>query len=308
MKNKFLQFAILGGLATLAFSSCRKDTFNGQQTGEAGKTFVYIDGAPENNNFFDVFTDVKQIPFFIVRRDAASKAAQQTASTVTLTAVSIDDVNAKNGTNYTLMPTTVYTVDPEKGVTYTPESIKMDFAAGDFAKQIKFEVDGSKLDLSKQYAVAFAISNFGGATKKVGLDTVLVTVAIKNAYDGTYAMSGTIYRFNGTDISGTDYDASLSGSIVDGTKTVLGTIGPNSNTFTQYWATGGGVGGIDGTYLTVDPATNKVTVASAGNATMHNLAGQDNFYDPDTKTFHLNFIWGSSALRVAHDVLTYVGP
>src|ERR1700760_3876980 len=116
MKNKFLQFAILGGLLTAVFSSCRKDTFSGQQTGEAGKTFVYIDGAPENNNFFNVFTDVKQIPFFIVRRDAASKAAQQTASSVTLTAVSIDDINTKNGTDYTLMPNSVYTVDPEKGM------------------------------------------------------------------------------------------------------------------------------------------------------------------------------------------------
>jgi hypothetical protein len=305
MKKRILQYIFLSCSLIILFSSCRKDPFNGKETLQSGKTFVWIDGAPQNSNFFDVFTDIKQVPMFIVRRDAASTADLQKAVTVTLTAINIDTLNAHRGTHYTQMPTSVYTVDPEKGMTYTPESIKFDFAAGDFAKQVKFEIDGSKLDLSKTYAVAFVITNFGGFTKKVGLDTILATVAVKNKYEGTYAVTGSIFRYD--DPTMTTFDGALSGSFVDGVTTYLATVAPNANSFTQYWKDGSGVAGIAGTYLTVDPLTNKVTVASTGNATMHNLAGQDNYYDPDTKTFHLNFIWGANP-RVAHDVLTYVGP
>jgi hypothetical protein len=242
---------------------------------------------------------------FIVRRDAASNADLQKAVAVTLTAVNIDTLNAHNGTHYTLMPTSVYTVDAEKGMTYTPgSSIKFDFAAGDFAKQVKFEIDGSKLDLSKTYAVAFAITNFGGFTKKVGLDTIIATIAVKNQYEGTYSETGSIIRN-----SATGPDTDLGGTLKDGITTYLATIAPNANTFSQFWKTGGGVGGIAGLYLTVDQATNKVTVAATGNALLKNTAGADNYYDPASKTFYLNFDWGTGAnTRIAHTTLTYVGP
>jgi hypothetical protein len=304
MKKKILQYMFLSCSLIILFSSCRKDPYNGKETLQSGKTFVWIDGAPQNSQFFDVFNDIKQVPMFIVRRDAASNADLQKAVTVTLTALNIDTLNAHNGTNYTQMPTSVYTVDAEKGMTYTPASIKFDFAAGDFAKQVKFEIDGSKLDLSKTYAVAFAITNFGGFTKKVGLDTIIATIAVKNQYEGTYSETGSIIRN-----SATGPDTNLGGTLKDGITTYLATIAPNANTFSQFWKDGSGVGGIAGLYLTVDQATNKVTVAATGNALLKNTVGLPNYYDPGTKTFYLNFDWGTGAnTRIAHTTLTYVGP
>jgi hypothetical protein len=61
--------------------------------------------------------------------------------------------------------------------------------------------------------------------------------------------------------------------------------------------------------LTVDPATNKVTVVATGNSAVQNTAGKDNYYDPDTKTFHLAFDWGADAnnKRIFEGTLTYSG-
>jgi hypothetical protein len=74
------------------------------------------------------------------------------------------------------------------------------------------------------------------------------------------------------------------------------------------WANGTAIGGIDNTYLTVDPVTNLVTMASS-NATLKNTVGKVNKYDPAAKTFTLAFDWGTPPdTRVVTMTLTYTGP
>ncbi|WP_295801007.1 hypothetical protein [Mucilaginibacter sp.] len=325
MKNKFLKYAFLGCSLMLIFSACRKDPFSGTETKQSGTTFVYITeaGGSPYYQFFDVFSDVKPVVLFTVRRDASSNSDLQKAVTVTLTA----QPDSTDNLGLTPFTSDLYTTpsaadlaagglySSSKGVTVSGDGsvITLNFAAGEFIKNIIFKVDGSKLDLSNTYGSVYKITSMSAFKQKASLGTVAAGVAVKNAYDGTYALTGTVFRF----VAGgapEDNSNGLSGSITAGVTSTVITKGPVSNNFNIAWANGGGVGGIDGLYFTVDPATNKVTVASTGNPNLHNIDGMDNFYDPATKTFTLNFAWfggapppvGSS--RQAHVQLAYSGP
>lgn len=325
MKKRILQYAFLGVALVAAFSSCRKQSFGGEENPTAGKTFVWITEANGDpyTQFFDVFSDIKTVVLFTVRRDAANNTDLMKSATVTLVA----DPDSTANSGLTPFTSDLYTFPSSadlasggvyasaRGVSVNSDGTQLtvNFAPGEFAKNIIYKVDGSKLDLSKTYGAVWKITNFGGFTGKVGYSVVAAAVAVKNAYDGTYGLSGTVYRFVAGGAA-EDNSNGLSGPIVSGVASTVITKGPVSNYFNIAWANGGGVGGIDGLYFTVDPATNKVTVASTGNPNLHNIDGMDNFYDPATKTFTLNFAWyggapppvGSS--RQAHVQLTYSGP
>lgn len=324
MKKRILQYAFLGIALIAVFSSCRKQSFGGEENPTAGKTFVWITEANGDpyTQYFDVFNDIKPIVLFTIRRDAANNADLKKAVTVTLTA----DPDSTANSGLTPFTSDLYTfpsaADIASGGVYSGAGgisansdgtvLTVNFAPGEFAKNVIFKVDGSKLNLSNTYGAVYKITNLGGFTGKVGYSVIAAGVAVKNMYDGKYAITGTIYRFVAGGAA-EDNSNGLSGPIVSGKTTDVSTTGPSSDAFNVYWASGGGVGGIDGLYLTVDPATNKVTVAASGNPNLHNIADQDNFYDPGTKTFTLNFAWyagdpppvGSS--RQAHVKLTYSG-
>jgi hypothetical protein len=323
MKNKFLKYAFLGCSLMLLFSACRKDPFSGTETKQSGTTFVYITeaGGSPYVQYFDVFNDVKPVVLFTVRRDASSNSDLQKPVTITLTA----QPDSTDNLGLTPFTSDLYTTpsaadlaagglySSSKGVTVSSDGsvITLNFAAGEFIKNIIFKVDGSKLDLSNTYGSVYKITSMSAFKQKASLGVVAAGVAVKNMYDGTYAVTGSIQRYVA---GGAAEVGSLNGTIVAGKTTNVSTIGPFSDTFNVYWADGSGVGGIDGLYFTVDPATNKVTVAASGNPNLHNIADQDNFYDPATKTFTLNFAWyggapppvGSS--RQAHVQLAYSGP
>jgi hypothetical protein len=327
MKNKFLQYMFLGCSLMLLFSACRKDPFSGKETGESGKTYVWITEAQVKNQFFDVFTDVKPVTMFTVRRDAASKADLQKSVTVTIKAMGqsfIDASNTANGTNYTLLPASLYTLIAQPGVAMGGSGdLTLNFAGGDFAKNIIFNIDGSKVDLSKQYAVAYVITNFGGFSKQhsttgVSQDTILSTVAIKNKYDGNYDVTGSYtdaslpaatgaypYNVNFETISGSandvfnvTFDDYVFGfNVGDGTQSGYGSFSPEFH---------------------FDPATDKlVSVVNAygqGSGGHKRSAKLDpsgvNAYDPGTKTLKVKYIMVSDGVDRCHfdETYTYKGP
>jgi len=320
MKNKFLQYTLLGCMLMLLFSACRKDAFNGKETKESGKTFVYIEQAQTRNLFFDVFTDIKPVLMFTVRRDAASKADLQKAVTVTLKSQS----GVLTAADYTVLPASLYTLDPQPGVAIAANGdLTLNFAAGDFVKNIIFNIDGSKVDLSKQYAMEYVITNFGGFSKQhtaAGLsqDTILTTIAIKNMYDGNYDVTGSYtdanlpaatgvypYNVNFETISATTNDVfnvtlgdyGFKFNVGDGTTSAYGSFSPE---------------------FTFDPATNKLTsVVNAygqGSGSHHRSAKLDpsgvNAYDPASKTLKVKYIMVSDGVDRCHfdETYTYKGP
>lgn len=189
-----------------------------------------------------------------------------------------------------LMPTAAYTT-----------SLSATIPAGQRKMEIPVSFKSVLLNPDSTYGLPLTITDGAGVTISKNFGSMIIRVAVKNRYDGKYSMKGYVTRQGDTD--------GLNGPTVAGLTTNLITDGANSNTFTQFWANGGGVAGIDGTTLTVDPVTNKVRVFSKANSALVNLPGYDNRYDPATKTFYLSFYWGNGpAHRAATDTLTYIGP
>ncbi|RKR81369.1 hypothetical protein BDD43_1515 [Mucilaginibacter gracilis] len=309
MKNNFLKYLMLGCSAMVFLNACVKDKYSPNQAAGQGPSYIRITEAKLNPQFFAVFTNIKAVNMFSVQRDAASNDALQTTNTVVLTDVTADYLS-KHSTPYSAMPSSLYTLTPQPGLAATATGLTFTFAPGDFAKNVIFNIDGSKIDLSKQYAVVYAISNTGGLTRKAGLDTIVASVAIKNSYDGVYKYTGSIYRFNADGSAETP--TTLGGVLPDGLTISLATTSATTCSYSGLkWITGAGVGGVDVLQLSVDPTTNKVTTTSSSNPYVQNITTQDNYYNPSTKTFYVNIGWFTAAppasSRQAHLVLVYSG-
>lgn len=298
MKKRILQYASLGVALMAVFSSCRKQSFGGEEKPNAGKSYVYITEAPENDLHFLPFTDTKTVTVFTLRRDAANKADLQKSASIVLTSLDLAAYNTANGTDYTPIPAdlTKQTADPS--ITTSASGITFNLAPGVFAKNYSLDIDGSKFDPSKKYAVLLAITNFSGYSKMhaadgTPLDTILVTLGVKNIYDGVYHAAGTFTRYS-------DPSTVLDSRTIDEDKT-LGTVDANTVSSTV-----ADLGSGDPITLRVN-ADNTVTVTFVGTS-LSNLPGPftqvgDNFYDPATKTFTLHYQY-RGGLRTTEETLT----
>jgi hypothetical protein len=106
----------------------------------------------------------------------------------------------------------------------------------------------------------------------------------------------------------------------------MSTVTKYSVFFDPLWKDCSGIGGIGnagagGPVLAVDPNTvdpngrYKVTVTAAANPTLRNNPGLENWYDPATRTFKINIIWGAggasaptAGVRTVEAILVYTGP
>ncbi|QJD97261.1 DUF1735 domain-containing protein [Mucilaginibacter robiniae] len=217
--------------------------------------------------------------------DLAVKLAVDTAT--------LGKFNRTNGTTYPLLPANDYSL--ANTIVIPAGQRKVEY-------HIKFTT--TLIDPSATYALPLKITDASGVTVSGNFGTLVLLIGVKNIYDGTYSLKGKITRN-----SASGPDLTLGGTFKSGLSTSLKTLTANSNSFSQYWRDGSGVAGIDGLYLTVDPATNNVTVKATGNATLKNTTGYNNHYDPATKTFYLGFDWGTApSTRIAVDTLVYTGP
>lgn len=299
-KNIFIKYLLVAGIASVAFfSGCRKETAADKIGGQAannGKTLVGFPTGMENTTFFDPFTDLKTVDIFSIKKDAKDNADLMKSNNfvVSLLPGAIDNFNENNDTNYELLPASFYTVVSAPDLSISGNNYTFKFTNGDFQKTFSIKIDGSKLDLSKTYALPYKLTNSDGVgIHDASKDTLYAIYAIKNSYDGKYTISGSITRF--IDPPPTT-DNVLGGTYPDGVTISLATIGKYANSFSLLWADGKtSVGGVAGLNLVVNPTTNKVTVSATGNSAVKNDPGSDNYYDPDAKTFHLKFSWGADA-------------
>src|SRR5687767_3554142 len=110
MKNTFLNILTLLGLSSILLTSCIKDDID--ELKNEGDTFIKIAESPENQLFFDVFTDVKPIDMFSVRRDAATSSdlAETAAIKLQLDTAAINAYNEEHGTEFELLPDSLFTL------------------------------------------------------------------------------------------------------------------------------------------------------------------------------------------------------
>ena len=294
--------------------------------GDAGQTIVRLIDAGSETNIsgkaiinLDLLTTPQSIKMVRVLREIANNTELNKSMTVIVNddQAAVTAYNAAHATSFVPIPSANYSVDPANprvGGNYT-----VTLAPGEFAKDIKFTLpNASTLDLNLTYAFGFTITTVD-ASGKISKDarTIIVEVGVKNKYDGIYSIvSGFVQR----------YTAPGAPVCCDGLTGPVGpanpdlqliTTGANTNVFGPgvglTWSNGGGIGGIDGLRLSVDPATNLVTVVSSGlptsNASLTNWAGKPNNYNPVTKRFTLGFRWNPTAnIREYEVILQYKGP
>ncbi|RYU89412.1 DUF1735 domain-containing protein [Mucilaginibacter terrigena] len=152
---------------------------------------------------------------------------------------------------------------------------------------VSITVNPSLFDFDHNYVIPLTITSASMGTVSGNFGTVIYGVKYKNQYDGVYHSSG---QFVHPTAGPRDLNADKS----------LLTTGPNSNLSS--------IGDVGGSLIiTVNPTTNLVTFDGALSASQPivPVPGQDNYYDPATKTYHLNYQYtGGGGFRVIHETLT----
>jgi len=302
MKNRFIVSMVMM-LAILAIASCTKTEVKYE---DGRPTIVKTPEANAEINVIarDVLPTIEEFDLLTIDRSVTRPEDLNSPLTVkvALSPTLITDYNSAHGTSYVALPATAYTLSDDLN--------NIVLAAGEATKKIKIRVDKAQLDLSKQYALGFSITEVGSGAKLSVLKDALFSIGVKNKYDGVYSyVSGLVTRYTSPGVPAND---ALSGPLGPANPDVeLITSGANTVRIAGLTWSGGtsGVGGIDPVSATVNPATNAVTMASGTNASLANWAGKPNNYDPTGKTFTLNFAWNPTTTpREYSVVLKYKGP
>jgi len=297
MKNKNILTGLAALFCIINLSSCLKN--KNEQPDFSGTTpVVEIPvGSPVGDG------TVNSLSTSLIQQDAPSDyiyyinyAASSTKSTDIKVTLSVDPAtlaayNSAHASDpaLTIVPSNAFTM---------PTTITI--PANQRRVQVPVKFMSTLLNPALTYGLPVTITDASGEVISKNFGSVVIKVAVRNKYDGKYSFKGYIFREGDTD--------GLTGFFKGLTKD-LPSNGANAVDFGQVWASGGGVGGIDGLTINVDPTTNKVTMKSTANASLANDPAYDNRYDPATKTFYLSFKWGTSpASRAATDTLTYISP
>jgi len=304
---RILSLVTIGGML---LTSCVKN--DDGKFNSSGSTLVKLpQGASEKVGLaLDFIQGFQDVVLLDVRRDAPTASELQKAITVKIknNPAIVTNYNTAHGTNYIPLPVSAYTIDP--GNPFNGTEWTVTFNPGEHAKPILIKLDASKLDLAQQYALGFTITDANGARIASDLESAMIEVGVKNKYDGIYSVeSGYVQRYTAPGVP--ENPSTLSGPLTGNPDVRMVTVGPNTVELQgiQWSASQGGVGGINNLTVTVDPATNLVTMSALGNATLTNWAGHVNKYDPATKTFYLAFRWNpASTTREYETVLKYKGP
>lgn len=308
MKLNDLRLGLLLALSAVFFQACKKVEVT-KPLGDRGQTIVKFMTSPGSGGLnynlanFQVTNTAQTVGVIDIRRDVPNEAELNKTMTVVVKEdpAVISAYNNANGTALFALPSNAYTVDasnPRSNGEYA-----VTFAPGEFSKQLKINLTNAQgMDLSKQYALGLTLSvAVAGADGRVSFEnrSTVVELGPLNKWDGVYAMSGYVLRAGDPVLTGTFGPVEYK----------LLTIGSNSVAFNdlQVWGDGVSGVGIGIPELTIDPVTNLVTVSSSGGA--RNVTAAANYYDPATKTFHLDYTWGAGvAARRATVTLTYLRP
>lgn len=288
MKNMRLYRTIALVLtASMFFTACEKVDVPKSVTDE-GKTIVKTPDAELAINVIarDVLPASETFALIHVRRDANSEGSLNKTLTLKMqkSATLISDYNTDNGTAYEELPAAAFTLSEDLS--------NLTFAPGEFAKEIKITIDKSQMDLSKQYALGFTITEVGeGAIISNDLRNALYSIGLKNQYDGKYRLDGAFYH----PTQSPGYDAFT----VD---VELHTSGPNSvkiyvPDFGGYYGPGLFAGtlnafGAQEPEYTVNTTTNAVTAQNSyvGAVTFYTMApGFNSRWEPASKVMYVKY-------------------
>lgn len=308
-RNNFLKHILLACSVLVLFSACRKVS-EGDMSNEdpnAGTSYIGIPTGMEKATFFDPFTDIKTVNVLTVKKDAANNTDLKKSENVVLTALpsAIDAYNAANGKEYELLPASFYTLgSADQGVSMASNGdLTFAFASGDFSKDFVIKLDGSKLDLSKTYALAYQITKTDGLSiHAASKDTVLAFFSVKNKWDGVYTSVGTMVDSQNpgyADVNeGLGAEAPMQYELrtISATECVVFDNYQIGDVALPFW-TGSAVSywGSFGLIVKFDPATDKIASVRNYYGLPANTRSAEldpsgvNAYDPSTKAISIKF-------------------
>jgi hypothetical protein len=172
--------------------SCIKDEVT--ELGDAGKPIVKFQDGPDQSLFYLPFLDTKQISLFDLRRDPNSNQELNTTRTITIQEAPelVDKYNKDNETEYEILPSEIYSLATNSSIVKNGTKYTITFGPGDFAKNFVIILNGAKWDLSKKFAMAFKVVDAAGTLLSKDKPSIITKIAIKNKYDGTYEVTGTM--------------------------------------------------------------------------------------------------------------------
>ena len=134
----------------------------------------------------DVIPAIEEFELLTLDRSVTTPGDLNTSLTtkVTLSNTLITYYNTAHGTSFIPLPAASYTLSEDLN--------NIVFASGETVKNIKIKVDKAQLDLSKQYALGFTISEVGSGAKISTLKDALFSIGVKNQYDGRYCSYGSL--------------------------------------------------------------------------------------------------------------------
>lgn len=277
MKKINLFSILVLAVMTLSVVSCVKDA---DSIDGAGNKYYNMPAASKAFQLAPISVAPAQKAIVQIIRNVTSAAQLNTSSSLTL---SFDDaiITAYNATVDTADWFTALPV-----AAYSPADQTVNFAAGETSKFVEVLVDPTVLDdLSQKYAIGIKMANTGDY-QIANNDKAVLRLIIKNQYDGEYHASG-LFTHPTAGPRDIDEDKTLS--------TV------NANTVETNFADLGGSGWT--MQLTVN-ADNTVTLTPTGAANPGTEQFGENRYDPDTKSFILNYKYNTAAPRIINETIT----
>lgn len=286
---------VIGLMAATLLSSCLKDTSPGtldlsKSPALVGFQYYGFAATPITTKVHGTATDNTDVKLTL------SVASVTLGSAVTIS-IADDPSDAQayaaaqttGGTPTSVLPASAYTI----------AATQVTIPAGQQYATFKVNFKGNTIDFTQNnWVMGIKITSANGATVASNLNVAILALTLQSPYEGDYNDDG--YTLRAGD--------NVLGGYFKGYDEQLNTISANSVGYTILWATDVPAGGVGGTYLTVNPATNKVTIASTGNPTLTNAAGYDSRYDPATKTFYISMTWSTPGTRATTDTLKYKGP
>lgn len=187
-------FFILG--VVILFQGCVKESFEGDDLGDSGTTFLKTPDGDVVVHWLTPFSDHKTVNLFNLFKDAHNKAELNSKNTVKLVfnPAIIDEYNEENETEFAVLPSSYFKWASTEGVSYSGNDITINFGDGLLYGNIAIDLDGSKwTDLAQKYALAFVVTDNGGISPSSTMsDTVVVELGLKNAWDGVFKWTGTL--------------------------------------------------------------------------------------------------------------------
>lgn len=179
-------------LATFLIQSCIKDEVT--PLGDAGSPLLKFQDGPDQSLFYLPFLDTKQISLFDLRRDPNSKAELNATRTITIQEAPelVTKYNTDNESDYQILPSEIYTLATNPSIVKNGNKYTITFGPGEFAKNFVINLNGAKWDLSKKFAMAFKVVDAGGTLLSKDKPSIITKISIKNKYDGTYEVTGTM--------------------------------------------------------------------------------------------------------------------